>query len=1290
MSTLPPMGTSGAPIFISYPRYDGTEFVTRLRERLLKDDPNFRFWQDRTNIAGGDEWWLEIEHAINNTKCMVLIVTPAALKSAMMAKELRCALREGVHVVPIIGSAAIKIEALPAWLKKFHVLDPMNDAEQWGTLVRTLKNPPSVPRAPFMAEEMPRDFVARPDVMARVFTLLFNPETLEPKPGIVALRGRGGVGKTTLARAICHNPDIRNVFRHGILWVHIGEKPGSLVHKVEDLIRSLSDERPGFNTLEAATAHLAKLLGEREILIVIDDVWNQSHLKPFLQGGINCTRLVTTRVYNNQVPNIQWVPVDAMTGDEARTLLSSGLAGADPRDMETLANRLYKLPFLLKLANRMLHERVEEHGQTLTQAVRFVNDMLTQLGVVALDDPHADTPENRNLAVRATIQVSLNQLKPDEQQRFNELVVFPENIDIPFSALVRLWKSTGNMNDRRVESFCQRLSNLSLLLRFDPTTRCIRLHDEVRAFLQATSNVSKVDLHDQLLLAYPVVRWADLPPQDPYIWDWLAYHLIGGNRSAELINTVKDLRYLVAKIRARSAYAAESDLIAAEKAAPYDVTLRLLRRHVANAGHLFKPGDPLPDVGGTLHSRLQHLDVVALSCTQLAASLPRPFLTATLPLPDLPREAQARAMNHGDAVKACAISHDGDFIVSAGADKLLKIWDARTGEERRTLKGHFAEINGCAISRDGALIVSASADRSLRIWSVANGNEQANLTGHTLGVNGCAFSPDGTLIASASDDKTVRLWDVQTGKEKRALRGHASYVRACVFSPDGTMLVSAAADSTLIVWDVKDGKLLRTLAGHGDGVNSCAFSPDGAFIVSAAQDHTLKVWDARTGNERLTLKGHTAGVFGCAVDMQASVIYSGSDDRTVKGWDARTGALRFSYPTHARTVTAVAACAGRDVFVSASDDFSVRIWDARPAQECRDASLIPDQHTNVVMDCAISGDGALFVSASADKTLKLWDAKRHRVLWTMTGHAFGLRGCAISPDGSFAVSASDDKTLRVWDLVRRVERFALRGHNQWVRACAVGPQNDLIVSASNDNTLMLWDARTGDVKNTLRGHADWVLDCAIAPNGKFIVSASRDRTLRVWDTASGNLLHALNGHTNSVTACAIGPHSDVIVSASEDQTLRVWNAKTGHMQRVLEGHAGHVLGCAISPSGDYVLSCSRDQTVKLWALKSGKCLATLHLDAAVNVLAIHPDNRSIVAGGSRGMYFLQIMLPDTPAAPAPAAMSATQETKQVDPPAVAPAKTSTQPTPAVATPPRTTQTTPAAVTKPLTDRRAKG
>ena len=44
-----------------------------------------------------------------------------------------------------------------------------------------------------------------------------------------ALRGAGGYGKTTLARALAHDPDIAGAYFDGILWVELGEKPRHLL-----------------------------------------------------------------------------------------------------------------------------------------------------------------------------------------------------------------------------------------------------------------------------------------------------------------------------------------------------------------------------------------------------------------------------------------------------------------------------------------------------------------------------------------------------------------------------------------------------------------------------------------------------------------------------------------------------------------------------------------------------------------------------------------------------------------------------------------------------------------------------------------------------------------------------------------------------------------------------------------------------------------------------------------------------------------------------------------------------
>jgi hypothetical protein len=78
-----------------------------------------------------------------------------------------------------------------------------------------------------------------------------------------------------------------------------------------------------------------------------------------------------------------------------------------------------------------------------------------------------------------------------------------------------------------------------------------------------------------------------------------------------------------------------------------------------------------------------------------------------------------------------------------------------------------------AFSPDGSRIASASEDRSVKVWDAATGEELLTLKGHDHGVFGVAFSPDGTRIASASLDGTVRVWDAREATPESLVRDEA-------------------------------------------------------------------------------------------------------------------------------------------------------------------------------------------------------------------------------------------------------------------------------------------------------------------------------------------------------------------------------------------------------------------------------------------------------------------------------------------------------------------------------------
>jgi eukaryotic-like serine/threonine-protein kinase len=66
-----------------------------------------------------------------------------------------------------------------------------------------------------------------------------------------------------------------------------------------------------------------------------------------------------------------------------------------------------------------------------------------------------------------------------------------------------------------------------------------------------------------------------------------------------------------------------------------------------------------------------------------------------------------------------ALSADGSFAVTGGFDRLVRVWDVRTGKCLRTLEGHRSPINQVVLNRDGTLLASADLGSALWAWELA-------------------------------------------------------------------------------------------------------------------------------------------------------------------------------------------------------------------------------------------------------------------------------------------------------------------------------------------------------------------------------------------------------------------------------------------------------------------------------------------------------------------------------------------------------------------------------------------
>ncbi|RKO91935.1 WD40-repeat-containing domain protein, partial [Blyttiomyces helicus] len=199
----------------------------------------------------------------------------------------------------------------------------------------------------------------------------------------------------------------------------------------------------------------------------------------------------------------------------------------------------------------------------------------------------------------------------------------------------------------------------------------------------------------------------------------------------------------------------------------------------------------------------------------------------------------------------------------------------------KVLYGHRDSVESLDFDMPFGTLVTASADRSIRVWDLSSQRCHALLQGHTGWVRTIQIM-DRTVI-SGSGDHTIRQWNLNrlpalptVTNSTIPLAGHAGAVGTLKF--DEVHVISGSVDRTVKIWDLRTGQAVETIQ-FSAGVNDLHHDMFKISVASGSKD--VHVYN-RSASSIRTLDGHTKSVR--SLRHKDDTLISGGLDGVIRLW----------------------------------------------------------------------------------------------------------------------------------------------------------------------------------------------------------------------------------------------------------------------------------------------------------------------------------------------------------------------------------------------------------------------
>ncbi len=320
------------------------------------------------------------------------------------------------------------------------------------------RNPKAIFQIPAMP---PQGIVGREEDLDRIIESFELSGGGAHEAGLLALRGMGGIGKTTLAIGLAHRAAIQSHFRDGILWVSLGPKP-TVRLLLDAWGRALGLDLQPERDETACQNRLLQELHDRQMLLIVDDVWETIPGSYFKVGGDRCRTLFTTRdasVANDLVTRERTLRLDVLNPDAALELLARlapDIENVEPLIPARLCEKLEFLPLAITLAGRLLANESDVPHRIQSLLAELIERRQARLQLQQAEG-RKGLDEESPVSLQAILGMSVERLEAADQERFAMLSLFGgEPLTWEVNAVSDVWECSVPEAETTLSRLAQR------------------------------------------------------------------------------------------------------------------------------------------------------------------------------------------------------------------------------------------------------------------------------------------------------------------------------------------------------------------------------------------------------------------------------------------------------------------------------------------------------------------------------------------------------------------------------------------------------------------------------------------------------------------------------------------------------------------------------------------------------------------------------------------------------------------------------------------------------------------